>query len=170
MPKKQWKQTTNMVYKKVPVEDRFLSKVIIKADNECWIWNASLRKAGGGFKYGQFSFNGYPEWAHRVAYILFNGPIPEGAKVCHSCDNTLCVNPNHLFLGTQKDNIHDMMAKDRDAFTGERNHNSKMTKAKVLRARTLRKKGMSYASIGKILKVSISTIVDIIKNRTWSHV
>ena len=74
----------------------------------CWLW--LLSKA---FGYGNFKVNGKTKRAHRVAWEEFNGPIPEGMNVCHTCDNPSCVNPEHLFLGTQYDNLQDMKQKGR---------------------------------------------------------
>lgn len=91
--------------------DRFFDRT----ENSCWEWKGS--RFGSG--YGQF-FAGYAEdgrrlniHAHRFAYELNFGPIPEGHYILHRCDNPPCVNPEHLFLGTQTDNVHDMFAKGR---------------------------------------------------------
>jgi hypothetical protein len=91
------------------LKTRFFSKVKIGAPNECWPWLASLTRKG----YGKFGINVKTYEAHRVAWMIFNGAI-NGMCVCHRCDNPLCVNPNHLFLGTNKDNVLDMVAKGRN--------------------------------------------------------
>lgn len=87
---------------------RFMDKVE-KTEN-CWIW-----KGAHGKDYGKMTVEKRHKDSHRMAYELFKGPIPEGMWVLHTCDNRLCVNPNHLWLGTQKDNLHDMYSKRRAA-------------------------------------------------------
>lgn len=92
----------------------FWNKVSIKGPSECWEWLNHGSKQG----YGMLR---YPRtrntvMAHRISWLLTNGPIPEGFKVLHKCDNPPCVNPNHLFLGTQTDNMQDAMRKGRRRF------------------------------------------------------
>lgn len=169
MPKKQWVQTTNRVYKKKNPLIRFMAKVF-KKNNGCWIWQAGIRKADKKYRYGQFSLNGYPEWAHRASWILHYGLIPKGLLVCHTCDVSLCVNPDHLFLGTQSDNMQDMLQKERDAVVGEKNHASKLTRETVLLARKWYKEGKMYSAIAKVLQVNRQTVNDAINLKTWRAV
>jgi hypothetical protein len=90
---------------------RFNKKYVINEVTDCWDWTAALNNIG----YGMFRFSSKGmRTAHRVSYELFNGPIPAGLAVCHTCDNPICVNPKHLWVGTLKDNAQDMVAKGRN--------------------------------------------------------
>lgn len=169
MPKKQWVAKTDKVYRTADVRKRFYSKVKV-VESGCMEWQASTRTVARGFRYGQFSYNGYPEFAHRVSWMLEHGEIPDGMRVCHSCDNTICVNPAHLFLGTQLDNVVDMVNKERDAFIGERNHSSKLTNETVRLARKWFQEGRTYSEIAMTLGVARRTAFDAIQFRTWKHV
>ena len=97
--------------------ETFWARCSNRADpNACWEWQGA-RKALG---YGKLSYDRRVTTAHRVAYTLAFGPIPEGGFVCHRCDNPPCCNPRHLFLGTARDNTHDMLVKGRGYFPGAR--------------------------------------------------
>ncbi len=94
-----------------PVAERFWPKVDRRGPDECWEWKAARQAEGYG---KMFTTNRCrPERAHRVSWVLHHGPIPDGMFVLHRCDNPPCVNPAHLFLGTNLDNIEDMGRKGR---------------------------------------------------------
>jgi hypothetical protein len=107
----------------------FWSKVDKESSStDCWLWTGA-KQGGRGGKYGAFQLGWkIQKRAHRLSFEIANGPIPDGMMVCHVCDVPLCVNPAHLFLGTAKENIDDMDAKNRRvSCKGQRNGASKLT-------------------------------------------
>jgi hypothetical protein len=105
--------------------------------------------------------------AHRVSWHIFNGPIPDGMKVCHKCDNPPCVNPAHLFLGTHIENMEDMSRKGRRArMPGEKNPRAKLTEADV---RHIRGSTLSTEELTARFGVSKSTIHAARSGTTWRH-
>lgn len=95
--------------KKPSIEERFFDKVT-KTDS-CWLWTGAITSRG----YGSIRVEGKSTSTHRLSYMLFNGEIPDGFVVCHTCDVPACVNPEHLWVGTVSDNVRDMIQKNRHA-------------------------------------------------------
>lgn len=113
-----------------PIEDRFFQKVNIKGKDECWEWTGCRHPQGYGLIKRKDGAQMRPP---RISWNIYNGKIQEGLCVCHKCDNPGCVNPNHLFLGTHKDNAIDKVAKGRmKPSPGEKNGASKLTEQQVL--------------------------------------
>jgi len=138
----------------------FCSKVDIRGPNECWLWKGFVHKVR---KYGEFYYNKKYEKAHRVSWQIFNDrEIPKNLVICHSCDNPQCVNPGHLFLGTQKDNIYDMHSKKRNeklrlatSASDESHQVSKLTNDEV---RFIRSTKLSTSEIKKILNNKVELL------------
>lgn len=151
---------------------RFWSKVKVTARTEdCWIWNGLKTKTG----YGQMSIGGRKGkiwFTHRFSYQLAYGEIPEGAHVLHRCDNPSCVNPNHLFLGTHKDNMQDMVNKGRKAIKyGEDTVHHKLTADKVISIRErFARGGISQSALAREMGVTQVAIQRIVTRRTWKHI
>lgn len=108
---------------KTDIRSFFGNRIIVSKDG-CWNWLRSTNGRG----YGRMRFGGVACSAHRVSFQLRAGkPIPKDRKICHRCDNPRCVNPSHLFSGSQKDNMRDMFRKRRKSHSGQRNPNSRLT-------------------------------------------
>lgn len=111
---------------RLPVRERLFSRFLEDEKTGCWNWTRG--KTGAG--YGAIAVNNGLKLAHRVSYELHFGSLSDDAVVCHSCDNPGCINPKHLFLGTQATNIADKVSKNRQA-CGERHGRAKLTLADV---------------------------------------
>ena len=153
----------------IPLWQRFNSFWIPEPFSGCWIWTGDCNLQTG---YGQLRIQNKKLGinkkltAHRLAWTLYHGEIPKGLHVLHRCDTHLCVNPNHLFLGTNDDNIRDMHAKDRHV-RGERSPNSKLTGDQV---REMRASGQNYRDLAKNFNVAPLTAWDVLHNKTWKHI
>jgi hypothetical protein len=129
----------------------------VKKGERCWSWLRGCYSAG----YGQFKAGGKGYAAHRLSYEISVGPIPEGMCVLHKCDNPPCVNPDHLFLGTQKENMQDCVNKKRHFSTqtkGSRHPNGKLTDDEVREIRKKEKKQKEYGEIYGMTQAAISAI------------
>jgi len=145
------------------IEDRFLSRFKKGKKDDCWNWLAHLDKDG----YGILPANGPAIRAHRYSFEHYNNTIPVGMNICHKCDNPSCVNPHHLFLGTGKDNVHDMLNKRRDAIVGSKNNKAKLSEIDILK---IRKSNKSTQKLMIEYGVSKSTINRVKAKKTWRHV
>lgn len=152
-----------MAYSKIPLEQRFWSRV--KKTDGCWLWTGSFGNNG----YGQISESDKNLSTHRVSWELHYGPIPDGMSVLHQCDNKQCVRPDHLFLGSRGDNNRDRALKGRSA-RGEHHGQSKLTQVQVIRIRQLYSEGLSDRKIAKMFSVARHTIREIVEHRTWTWV
>lgn len=131
----------------------------------CHVWLA----AKNYLNYGLFHQGKKMVPAHRFAWRLAFGSIPVGQSVLHKCDNAQCVNPNHLFLGTQLDNMRDMVDKGR-VLTGEENPSAVLTWTKVRAIRQLREtEKLSARKLGRLFGVCTSTITWIISGQHWKE-
>lgn len=148
-------------------ENRFWSKIVLGGPEDCWIWTAATKVPGG---YGRIRFNGVMVLAHRVAYELANGSIPDGKNVLHSCDVPPCCNPAHLWIGTPLDNARDRDMKGRkNPLQGERHGSAILTRKQVLEILELRGSGLLQREIGVLYGVDHATISDIHTGRSWQH-
>lgn len=152
-------------------ESRFWAKVQRLSEDDCWIWTASQDKD----MYGKFrifeSGKKIDIRAHQYSWQLFSGrPVPPGIKVCHTCDHPYCVNPKHLFLGTNQDNMDDMVQKDRQA-KGKLIGSSKLDEVKVKEIRELYSTGnYTQQQLSDLFTVSRSVIGAIVRRDIWHHV
>lgn len=159
----------------VPLWQRFWAKVR-KTDTPdgCWIWVGA--RSGGG--YGHLNYKGEYLDAHRLSYEMNVGPVPEGKCVLHDCDNPPCIRPNHLFLGTKKDNAIDMVEKGRSRQQtmpwtirrGEEQAQAKLTEEEVLVIRAQAEVGSSKVRLAARFGVSDGLIGKIVRREIWAHV
>ncbi len=148
---------------KEPLISRFWKYVNKKSVNGCWVWTGAKNSDG----YGHISDDKRSiRKAHRISFEMHIGEIPSGKIICHHCDNPSCVNPKHLFIGTQADNVADMMKKKRYQY-GEKSHCAKLKEKQVIRIRadkrTCREIAVDYG-------VHEATIWFVKAKKTWVHV
>jgi len=146
-----------------PVEERFWKKV--RKTGTCWLWTGAIDSWG----YGQIKIQGKSKKASRLSYELHYGTIPVGLMVLHSCDRPICVNPNHLWLGSNTDNMQDMVKKGRNSDkTGEHNGNSKLKRKDIEKIRKMYNTGIySKTEIGKLFLISGGHVGRIIMGYMW---
>lgn len=155
---------------------RFWSKVS-KTDS-CWLWTGERSQFG----HGRFLYNSVRVGAHRFSYETFVGPIPDGMFVCHKCDVPQCVNPEHLFVGTQKENIQDCVRKGRWVQAklkaqhpewcarGEQAGNSALKTEQALTALSMLLCGVTLKIVGETFGITQATASQIRSGKTWKHI
>jgi len=144
----------------------FESKFTEEPNTGCWLWTGALNKGG----YGSVRYNKKTTGAHRASYQIYTGNIPNNLHVLHRCDNPCCVNPEHLFLGTNEDNVLDCKSKgrlNRIGPKGTRQHMAVLTDDIV---RWIRTRPMPYRKMAEYLHVNKRTVLDVLMNRAWKHV
>ena len=158
--------------------ERFWENVSKGGAGGCWIWTGTIDHKGYG-RLRSGGRNGKSLLAHRVSLVIAGGPAANNQVVCHKCDNPLCVNPDHLFPGTQKENIRDAINKGRMA-VGRANSRARLVDADVLRIRCMyskaprsrggkRKRNGLLKEIANRFGISVATVGDIVRGRTWKH-
>lgn len=144
------------------LEERFWSRTAKGEPDACWLFTGSPNDGG------YFQISRSRMMAHRFSYELHHGPIPDGAFVCHSCDNPACVNPAHLFIGTAAENSADMARKGRAA-KGEQNGSAKLTAEQVREIRAAWAAGETQTSIAKRYSVRQTMVSQIVLHQAWKH-
>lgn len=147
----------------VKVAERLWSWVGRGDADSCWLWTGKTSQNG----YGQFSIDGAKYRPHRIAFALAHGSTPASAIVCHSCDNRLCCNPNHLFLGSDATNAADRTAKGRSCW-GERSARSALTVSDVIEIRRRSADGWRVGALAAEYGLSPASISEIRTGRSWA--
>jgi len=145
------------------LQEKIKERVEVDPDTGCWIWTKGTTTAG----YGVLRRDGRAQYAHRLAYEAFKGPIPDGMSVMHSCDRPSCCNPTHLRVGTHAENMADMANKGRQK-RGAYHPVAKLTEADVREIRRLAELGVTQADIGETFGVTQSNVSYIVNRHAWA--
>lgn len=160
-----------MPYPFTPLVERFARKFIPEPNSGCWLWTDALDRDG----YGRIQIGCGSKKAHRVSYEIHCGPISDGELVCHRCDNPACVNPEHLFLGSNHDNVADMVRKGRSARVknprpGASNGRATLSEDQALSAlHSVLVQRRSRASVARDIGVGKAAIEKLCAGKTWTH-
>jgi hypothetical protein len=141
---------------------------------ECWIWRGATSSTG----YGNIEINGKQTGTHRLSYELHHGPIPDGMHICHRCDVRNCVNPEHLFLGSARDNMLDKIEKNRQNLPkgdkhwlsggGDKHPMAKFNRQIADEIRALYATGMKQTEIAKMYGIAQTGVSDIVRGKRWA--
>lgn len=149
----------------VPLKDRLAIRSV--RVGECIEWTGYVNYFG----YGKLTYQNRQEYAHRAAWIANGGVIPDGMFICHKCDNRRCINPDHLFVGSQKDNMQDMKAKCRrrnvGGARGSAHPSAKVNEAQVLE---IRASNLTPEEIAARFNISKKHVYQILNRLTWKHI
>ena len=145
----------------------------VNKTSNCWLWTGYINEKG----YGRLRYGGKLVYAHRLSYLLHNQQLPSDLCVLHKCDNPPCVNPDHLFLGTKKQNNEDMASKGRQFFQrcpeetqGEKHRNSRLTNSDVLEIRRMSLEGVKNVRLSEKFGVTKTMIGYIVSRKNWIHI
>ena len=148
-----------------PIRLRFWDKVNVTSPSGCWLWKGAKDCEGYGFIKRK---DGVQLRAHRMSYEFYQGPIPDNYQICHHCDNPSCVNPNHLFAGTNSDNMRDCIRKNRKPpVRGTKNPMAKLTDNQVIDIRKDTRPSKAIAGEYQITPDYVNTIK---RRGTWKHI
>jgi len=151
-----------------PIKDRIYRSIEFDLNGGCWLWSGATNSDIG---YGQISFNRKVARVHRLSWEIHYGPIPEGLHVCHRCDVPVCVNPDHLFLGTHTDNMRDKVRKGRDwCKQGEKCPTSKLKDSDIPVILERIRRGHTDSQIREDYGVTSYAIYAVRNGRTWNHI
>lgn len=159
------KQSDLSDYQYSGLEQRFWEKVDRGNVGECWEWQAARGTKG----YGQFWNGEYMDHAHRISYAL-DVREPGDLHVLHTCDNPPCVNPNHLYLGTNSDNQKDAFERGQKTHIGEQNPSAKLTKDDVIDIKEMLDGSASYSDVMDEYDIGKTAVGQIARGETWTHV
>lgn len=158
-----------MAPRRLTIAESFDDHYLVDEKTGCWNW-VRARDSDG---YGHFVLNGRWQKAHRYAYERVHGPLAAGLKACHRCDNPPCVNPAHIFAGTNSDNMKDATRKGRakaPVFTGEAHGMAIVTEAEVLEIRRRRAAGERRVDVARRIGISPELTYRIEKRKIWRHI
>ncbi len=153
---------------------RFWSKVNKAGPNDCWEWTGARTPDGYGFMFAGPLYEIDTRWvrSNRLSYEMHKGPIPEGLSVLHHCDNPPCVNPAHLYAGTQQQNVKDRATRKRGKEHrqgGESNDNAKLTEADIPTIIEMVRAGKRQGVVGTIFGISQQHVSRIVHGHSWAH-